>query len=143
MGLPKGQVPPYKKPHDLKKVWKVGVLTGVIKHMSPNIEKIKTHVRKSKCLQDKMSARESSIWLGVLNREEMVVHQLSSDNGISDVSQHSGCEERREDTNSGSNEYDVDGSEDARGSVSSKDDGNGLSPLNDNWNKEGPDPSID
>ncbi|EHA8592533.1 ETHYLENE INSENSITIVE 3-like 3 protein [Cocos nucifera] len=59
-------------------------------------------------------------------KEEMVVHQLSSDNGISDVSQHSGCEERREDTKSGSNEYDVDGSEDARGSVSSKDDRRNL-----------------
>ncbi|GJN15782.1 hypothetical protein PR202_gb02722 [Eleusine coracana subsp. coracana] len=28
LGLPKGEAPPYKKPHDLKKVWKVGVLTG-------------------------------------------------------------------------------------------------------------------
>ncbi|EFJ19035.1 hypothetical protein SELMODRAFT_419761 [Selaginella moellendorffii] len=29
LGLPKGQgPPPYKKPHDLKKVWKVGVLTA-------------------------------------------------------------------------------------------------------------------
>ncbi|EFJ05113.1 hypothetical protein SELMODRAFT_449237 [Selaginella moellendorffii] len=39
LGLPKGQgPPPYKKPHDLKKVWKVGVLTAVIRHMSPDIE---------------------------------------------------------------------------------------------------------
>ncbi|XP_008797493.2 ETHYLENE INSENSITIVE 3-like 3 protein [Phoenix dactylifera] len=129
LGLPKGRVPPYKKPHDLKKVWKVGVLTGVIKHMSPNIDKIKNHVRKSKCLQDKMSAKESSIWLGVLNREEMIVHQLSSDNGISDVTQHSGCGERREDTNGGGNEYDVDDFEDAPGSVSSKDDERNL-PIN-------------
>ncbi|KAG1367988.1 ETHYLENE INSENSITIVE 3-like 3 protein [Cocos nucifera] len=123
LGLPKGQAPSYKKPHDLKKVWKVGILTGVIKHMSPNIGKIKNRVRKSKCLQDKMSAKESSIWLGVLNREEMIVHQLSSDNGMSDVTHHSGCGEGREDSNSSSNEYDVDGFEDARGSVSSKDDG--------------------
>ncbi|CAL9761179.1 unnamed protein product [Musa acuminata subsp. burmannicoides] len=126
LGLPKGQGPPYKKPHDLKKVWKVGVLTGVIKHMSPNIGKIKTHVRKSKCLQDKMSAKESSIWLGVLNREEMIVNQLSSDNGMSDVTQDSGHRERREDTNSCSDEYDVDGLEDARGSTSCKVDAKNL-----------------
>ncbi|XP_020110610.1 ETHYLENE INSENSITIVE 3-like 3 protein [Ananas comosus] len=111
LGLPKGMSPPYKKPHDLKKLWKVGVLTGVIKHMSPNVEKIKTHVRKSKCLQDKMSAKESLIWLGVLNKEEMALHQLSSDNGVSEISQRSGHGERREDTNSSSSEYDVDGFE--------------------------------
>ncbi|MBA0594661.1 hypothetical protein Gorai_011558, partial [Gossypium raimondii] len=42
LGLPKDQgPPPYKKPHDLKKAWKVGVLTAVIKHMSPDIAKIR------------------------------------------------------------------------------------------------------
>jgi len=70
LGLPSGQMPPYKKPHDLKKVWKVGVLTGVIRHMSPNFDKIKNQVRKSKCLQDKMTAKESLIWLGVLQRRK-------------------------------------------------------------------------
>ncbi|XP_042446996.1 ETHYLENE INSENSITIVE 3-like 3 protein [Zingiber officinale] len=123
LGLTKGQTLPYKKPHDLKKVWKVGVLTGVIKHMSPNIGKIRTHVRKSKCLQDKMSAKESSIWLGVLDKEEMLVNQLSSDNGMSDVTQNSGHEEQREVTNSCSDEYNVDGLENAPGPTSSKDDG--------------------
>ena len=43
--------PPYKKPHDLKKAWKVGVLTAVIKHMSPDIARIRKLVRQSKCLQ--------------------------------------------------------------------------------------------
>ncbi|PKA51067.1 Ethylene insensitive 3-like 3 protein [Apostasia shenzhenica] len=119
LGLPKGQVPPYKKPHDLKKVWKVGVLTGVIKHMSPNIDKVRAHVRKSKCLQDKMSAKESAIWLGVLSMEEMIAQQLSSDNLMSDVTenQHSSPGERREDANS-SSDYDADGFGDTRGSVS-------------------------
>lgn len=119
LGLPKGQVPPYKKPHDLKKVWKVGVLTGVIKHMSPNIDKVRTHIRKSKCLQDKMSAKESAIWLGVLSREEMIAQQPSSDNVLSDVTenQRSFQEERRDDTNS-SSEYDVN---EFRGSASSVD----------------------
>ncbi|EEC83849.1 hypothetical protein OsI_29816 [Oryza sativa Indica Group] len=41
LGLPMGISPPYRKPHDLKKVWKVGVLTGVIKHMAPNFDKIR------------------------------------------------------------------------------------------------------
>ncbi|KAF7805382.1 ETHYLENE INSENSITIVE 3-like 3 protein [Senna tora] len=80
LGLPHGQSPPYKKPHDLKKMWKVGVLTAVIKHMSPNIAKIRRHVRQSKCLQDKMTAKESAIWLGVLSQEEALIRQPSSDN---------------------------------------------------------------
>lgn len=120
-GLPSGQIPPYKKPHDLKKVWKVGILTGVIKHMSPNIEKIRTRVRKSKCLQDKMTAKESSIWLGVLNKEEMMSQRLNSENGMSDVTEnpHNSEGERREDTNSSTNDYDV-GVDDAHDSMSSK-----------------------
>lgn len=98
LGLPRGQIPPYKKPHDLKKVWKVGVLTGVIKHMSPNFDKIRNHVRKSKCLQDKMTAKESLIWLGVLQREERLV--LSIDNGMSEVTHHGALEYRNGDTHS-------------------------------------------
>ncbi|KAJ6702851.1 ETHYLENE INSENSITIVE 3-LIKE 3 PROTEIN [Salix viminalis] len=43
LGLSLGQSPPYKKPHDLKKMWKVGVLTAVIKHMTPDIAKIRRH----------------------------------------------------------------------------------------------------
>ncbi|GBG79871.1 hypothetical protein CBR_g30137 [Chara braunii] len=79
IGLPKGQGPlPYKKPHDLKKAWKVGVLMAVIKHMSPNISKIRKLVRQSKCLQDKMTARESATWLGVLQQEEGLSRCLMS-----------------------------------------------------------------
>ncbi|KAJ3676597.1 hypothetical protein LUZ60_004009 [Juncus effusus] len=62
--------PPYKKPHDLKKAWKVGVLCGVIKHISPDLEKIRRLVRQSKCLQDKMTAKETATWLAVLRQEE-------------------------------------------------------------------------
>ncbi|CAL5087676.1 unnamed protein product [Urochloa decumbens] len=127
LGLPSGQIPPYKKPHDLKKVWKVGVLTGVIKHMSPNFDKIRNHVRKSKCLQDKMTAKESLIWLGVLQREESLVHRI--DNGVSEITHHSLLEDRIGETNSSSNEYDVDGFEDAPLSASSKDDEQDLSPV--------------
>ncbi|PUZ71277.1 hypothetical protein GQ55_2G301800 [Panicum hallii var. hallii] len=127
LGLPSGQIPPYKKPHDLKKVWKVGVLTGVIKHMSPNFDKIRNHVRKSKCLQDKMTAKESLIWLGVLQREERLVHRI--DNGVSVITNHSLLEDRNGETISSSNEYDVDGFEDAPLSTSSKDDEQDLSPV--------------
>ncbi|OVA01467.1 hypothetical protein BVC80_8615g5 [Macleaya cordata] len=123
LGLPEGQVPPYKKPHDLKKVWKVGVLTAVIKHMSPDISKIKRHVRQSKCLQDKMTAKESFIWLGVLGREEALIEQPSSDNGASVVIEmppngHGG---RKQAPAGSDSDYDVDGVDDGMGSVSSRD----------------------
>ncbi|MCO5575704.1 hypothetical protein L7F22_029507 [Adiantum nelumboides] len=71
LGLSRGQgPPPYKKPHDLKKAWKVGVLTTVIRHMSPDIAKVRRLVRQSKCLQDKMTAKETATWLSVLSHEE-------------------------------------------------------------------------
>ncbi|GJV43949.1 ethylene insensitive 3-like 3 protein [Tanacetum coccineum] len=122
-GLPKGQSPPYKKPHDLKKMWKVGVLTAVIKHMSPNIAKIRRLVRQSKCLQDKMTAKESSIWLSVLGREEALVLQSSGDNAGSGITEtpSGGCIDKNRPSNSYDSDYDVEGVEDARASVSSKD----------------------
>ncbi|KAH0934469.1 hypothetical protein HID58_011586 [Brassica napus] len=77
LGLPKGQGPaPYKKPHDLKKAWKVGVLTAVIKHMFPDVAKIRKLVRQSKCLQDKMTAKESATWLAIVNQEESLAREL-------------------------------------------------------------------
>lgn len=80
LGLPKDHgPPPYKKPHDLKKAWKVGVLTSVIKHMSPDIAKIHKLVRQSKCLQDKMTAKESATWLSIINQEEAVSRKLYPD----------------------------------------------------------------
>ncbi|PKU83535.1 protein ETHYLENE-INSENSITIVE 3-like 1a [Dendrobium catenatum] len=71
--------PPYKKPHDLKKAWKVGVLTAVIKHLSPDIDKIRRLVRQSKCLQDKMTAKESATWLAVVKQEEDIFRDLNPD----------------------------------------------------------------
>ncbi|CAA7061169.1 unnamed protein product [Microthlaspi erraticum] len=67
-GLP----PPYKKPHDLKKVWKVGVLIGVIRHMSASINNIRIYVRRSRTLQDRMTSREASLWLAALNKEKAI-----------------------------------------------------------------------
>ena len=125
LGMAKGQSPPYKKPHDLKKMWKVGVLTAVINHMSPDIAKIKRHVRQSKCLQDKMTAKESAIWLAVLNQEESLIPQPSSDNGGSNVTEThrrgNNAERRRKTVINSDSDYDVDGREEASGSVSSKD----------------------
>ncbi|XP_054794731.1 ETHYLENE INSENSITIVE 3-like 1 protein [Prosopis cineraria] len=71
--------PPYKKPHDLKKAYKIGVLTAVIKHISPNIPKIRKLVRQSKCLQDKMTAKESAAWIAIVNQEEALARQLYPD----------------------------------------------------------------
>ncbi|RID80118.1 hypothetical protein BRARA_A02805 [Brassica rapa] len=77
LGLGKDQGPaPYKKPHDLKKAWKVGVLTAVIKHMFPDVGKIRKLVRQSKCLQDKMTAKESATWLAIVNQEEALAREL-------------------------------------------------------------------
>lgn len=79
LGVQKGRgAPPYKKPHDLKKSWKVGVLTAVIKHMSPNVSKIRSIIRQSKCLQDKMTAKENATWMMVLNQEEALAQQESN-----------------------------------------------------------------
>lgn len=122
LGLPKGQPPPYRKPHDLKKMWKVGVLTAVIKHMSPDFAKIRRLIRQSKCLQDKMTAKESYIWLGVLSQEESLIQQLSSENGNSSLtdipSRNRGA--RKRPAISSDSEYDVELVNDGFGSVSSK-----------------------
>ncbi|XVF04645.1 hypothetical protein REPUB_Repub05bG0102500 [Reevesia pubescens] len=124
LGLQQGQSPPYKKPHDLKKMWKVGVLTAVIKHMSPDIAKIRRHVRQSKCLQDKMTAKESAIWLGVLGREEALIRQPSSDNGTSGITEmpRGARSNKKQPAISSDSDYDVDGVHEGGGSISSKDD---------------------
>lgn len=67
--------PPYKKPHDLKKAWKLCALTAVIKHMSPHIEKIKSVIRHSRNLQDKLTANETAIWVAVINHEESLARK--------------------------------------------------------------------
>ncbi|GJN31334.1 hypothetical protein PR202_gb19722 [Eleusine coracana subsp. coracana] len=113
LGIPKEQgPPPYKKPHDLKKAWKVSVLTAVIKHMSPDIEKIRRLVRQSKCLQDKMTAKEISTWLSVVKQEEELYLKLhpgarppSSTGGIASAISF----------NASSSEYDVDVAEECKG----------------------------
>uniref|UniRef100_A0A7N0U441 Ethylene insensitive 3-like DNA-binding domain-containing protein n=1 Tax=Kalanchoe fedtschenkoi TaxID=63787 RepID=A0A7N0U441_KALFE len=110
LGLPKDQgPPPYKKPHDLKKAWKVSVLTAVIKHMFPDIAKIRKLVRQSKCLQDKMTAKESATWLAIINQEEALSRKLYPDS-CPPVSAGSGSYVIGE-----SSDYDVDGVDDETG----------------------------
>ena len=65
--------PPYRKPHDLKKAWKVSVLAAVIKHISPDFDKLRRLVTQSKTLQDKMTARDSATWSKVMNHEEALL----------------------------------------------------------------------
>ncbi|KAJ8645808.1 hypothetical protein MRB53_007556 [Persea americana] len=68
--------PPYRKPHDLKKDCKAAVLTAVIKHMAPDFTKILNLVRRSKVLQEKMTAGDNTIWLSIINQEESLWRQL-------------------------------------------------------------------
>lgn len=107
LGLPNDNgPPPYKKPHDLKKAWKVSVLTAVIKHMSPDIAKIRKLVRQSKCLQDKMTAKESATWLSIINHEEVLVRERYPDQCLPPLS--SAGDSASSVINDGS-EYDVEG----------------------------------
>ncbi|XP_075089053.1 putative ETHYLENE INSENSITIVE 3-like 4 protein isoform X1 [Nicotiana tabacum] len=65
--------PPYRKPHDLNKAWKVSVLAAVIKHMSPDLGRMRRLVIKSKSLQNKMTAKETSTWCKVVNQEQALL----------------------------------------------------------------------
>ncbi|KAF8749339.1 hypothetical protein HU200_012668 [Digitaria exilis] len=101
--------PPYKKPHDLKKAWKVAVLTAVIKHMSPDVDKVRRLVRQSKCLQDKMTAREIVTWLAVLKQEEDLYYAMLHPGAVPPPPPPSAAALPFSAT---SGEYDVDGADD-------------------------------
>ncbi|CAI0420200.1 unnamed protein product [Linum tenue] len=88
--------PPYRKPHDLKKSWKVSLLTAVIKHMAPDFHRMRRLVRHSKCLQDKMTAKETAIWSNVVTEEEALLgEQLSNSLRISETSSSVLAEKRK------------------------------------------------
>lgn len=84
--------PPYRKPHDLKKAWKLSLLAAVIKHMSPNLDNMRRLVWQSKRLQNKMSAGESETWSRVVSREEALLQRTSSALEISPDSGTRTCE---------------------------------------------------
>uniref|UniRef100_A0A0E0K1G6 Ethylene insensitive 3-like DNA-binding domain-containing protein n=1 Tax=Oryza punctata TaxID=4537 RepID=A0A0E0K1G6_ORYPU len=71
-------VPPYRKPHDLKKAWKISLLSAVIKHMSPRFDQMRKLVWQSKRLQQKMSAKESDTWSKVIRQEEALNRRLKT-----------------------------------------------------------------
>ncbi|KAG0489542.1 hypothetical protein HPP92_006405 [Vanilla planifolia] len=73
--------PPYRKPHDLKKAWKVGVLLAILKHLSPEFEGMRRIVRESKCLQEKLTAKETAIWLAAVRQEEEAYYHNELHNG--------------------------------------------------------------
>ena len=62
--------PPYRKPHDLKKAWKISLLSAVIKHLTPRFDQMRKLVWQSKRLQHKMSARDADAWSKVITQEE-------------------------------------------------------------------------
>ncbi|XP_026395843.1 putative ETHYLENE INSENSITIVE 3-like 4 protein [Papaver somniferum] len=75
--------PPYRKPHDLKKAWKVSTLTAVIKHMSPDFKNVRRLVVQSKCLQNKMTAKETLTWSNIVTQEEALCDHLNDSLNIS------------------------------------------------------------
>lgn len=70
--------PPYRKPRDLKKACKVSVLSSIIKHMSPDLNHMRRLVRQSKCLQAKMTAKDTSTWSKVVDQEEALLQLTHS-----------------------------------------------------------------
>lgn len=75
LGLPENlkTPPPYRKPHDLKKVWKVAVAAAIIKNIRPNFKLMRDVVAQGQTLQSKMASRENEIWLAVLRGEELAM----------------------------------------------------------------------
>ncbi|CAO2825341.1 unnamed protein product [Amaranthus hypochondriacus] len=65
--------PPYRKPHELKKAWKISVLSAVIKHMSSDLNHALWLVKKSKSLQAKMTAKDTALWSKIIGKEETLV----------------------------------------------------------------------
>ena len=59
LGVSGTPAPPYRKPHDLKKAAKGGVLTAVVKHLLPDTAKMKRIVNQNKNLQVRPSVRLS------------------------------------------------------------------------------------
>ncbi|QCD84716.1 ethylene-insensitive protein 3 [Vigna unguiculata] len=94
--------PPYKKPHDLKKVWKVSLLAAVIKHISPNLDKLRRLVTQSKTLQDKMTAKDTATWSKVMNQEEALLQLTNKCLKISTEEDENECESSNSNSQEGS-----------------------------------------
>ncbi|RLN07303.1 ETHYLENE INSENSITIVE 3-like 5 protein [Panicum miliaceum] len=89
-------VPPYRKPHDLKKAWKISLLSAVIKHMSPRFDQMRKLVWQSKRLQQKMSAKETETWSRIIKQEEVLSRRLKSSLQITPLDDDDDDEEEEE-----------------------------------------------
>ncbi|KAL9160857.1 hypothetical protein ABFS82_08G227800 [Erythranthe guttata] len=76
--------PPYRKPHDLKKAWKVSVLAAIVQHMSPDLDRMRGFVTKSKILQHNMTAKDTATWSKVVNQEEALSTMMKKSLKISE-----------------------------------------------------------
>ncbi|KAG6397470.1 hypothetical protein SASPL_143637 [Salvia splendens] len=83
-GRARARPAPYRKPHDLKKAWKVSVLAAIIKSMAPDLERMRRLVNQSKSLQHKMTAKDTAMWAKVVNQEEALVKLIHKSLCISD-----------------------------------------------------------
>ncbi|KAI3938837.1 hypothetical protein MKW98_018294 [Papaver atlanticum] len=111
LGLPRDEEPPpYKKPHDLKKKWKVIVLTAVIKHMSPNFARIRWLVNMSRFFQEKMTVTHIETWQAILNQEETLYRNLLPWN-LSPMSSSGGSTGSHITISEDSSDHDVQGDE--------------------------------
>jgi ethylene-insensitive protein 3 len=94
-------VPPYRKPHDLKKAWKISLLSAVIKHMSPRFDQMRKLVWQSKRLQQKMSTKETETWSKILRQEETLSRRLKSSLKITPLDGDGGGDEEAEEDRDG------------------------------------------
>ncbi|KAM0950496.1 putative transcription factor EIL family [Dioscorea sansibarensis] len=78
--------PPYKKPHNLKKAWKVAILTAIVKHMLPNYKKMLRLVKHSRRLQEKMTIKENTIWTQFVMKEKDLYFELNPNDALPSAS---------------------------------------------------------
>ncbi|KAF3321501.1 EIN3-like protein [Carex littledalei] len=71
--------PPFRKPHGLRKKWKVAVIVGIMKSMSPNYSRPYNLVEQSHHLQLRMNAKEMKFWTLALVAEAKQYCQEHSD----------------------------------------------------------------
>lgn len=75
VGLPKDPTrPPYKKPHDLKKAWKISVLIAILRHLMPDLNEIQYIINHSKRLENKITAKEVEILNNIVLLHELNKH---------------------------------------------------------------------
>lgn len=80
LGFPNGLAEvPYRKPHDLRKATKVGVIMAVLKNMIPKMDLICMSIRKSKGLQENMATKEILALFSVLKHEEEMFWEVNKD----------------------------------------------------------------